>query len=120
MRALGDLEAAVMDVLWASREALRVRQVVEVLAAGRPVAYTTVMTVLDNLHRKGWVDREMHARAYLYTPVCAREEATARALRDMLDESGDPEATLLHFARSVSPRESALLREALGPPGSEP
>lgn len=109
-----------MEVLWGSDEAMRVRQVVEVLAGSRPVAYTTAMTVLDNLHRKGWVRREMQSRAYLYTPMWSREEATARALRDMLDESGDPEAALLHFARSVSPRESALLRAVLDRPGTEP
>ena len=120
MRALGDLEAAAMDVLWASQQALRVRQVLDVLSVSRPVAYTTVLTVLDNLHRKGWVAREMHARAYLYTPMWSREEATARALRDMLDESSDPEAALLQFARSVSPRESALLREVLDTPRTEP
>lgn len=119
MRALGDLEAVVMDVLWSSAEPLRVRDVVLALAPTRNSAYTTIMTVLDNLHTKGWVQREMHGRAYHYRPTWSREEATARALREMLDESSDPEAALLHFARSISPRESELLREALEPPGSE-
>lgn len=119
MRVLGELEAAIMDVLWSSAEPLRVRDVVTVLAPTRRAAYTTIMTVLDNLHRKGWVRREMHGRAYHYRPTWSREEATARALREMLDESSDPEAALLHFARSISPRESELLREALERPGSE-
>lgn len=120
MRALGELEAAVMDVLWAAGQALRVRGVVDALAPTRKVAYTTAMTVLDNLHRKGWVAREMHARAYHYTPTWSREEATARALRAMLNESHDPEAALLHFARSASERETELLREALETPATEP
>lgn len=119
VRALGGLEAAIMDVLWSEREAVRVREVVDALVATRPVAYTTVMTVLDNLHRKGWVRREMQGRAYHYTPTWSREEATARVLREMLDESSDPEAALLYFARSVSPRESELLREALERLGPE-
>ncbi|OLT17639.1 penicillinase repressor [Pseudonocardia sp. CNS-139] len=115
MRGLGELEAAVMDVLWRSADPLRVRDVLDRLVRDRKLAYTTVMTVLDNLHRKGWVQREMDGRAYRYRPSASREEATARALRDLLDASGDAEAVLLHFARSVSERESAVLRGALGP-----
>jgi predicted transcriptional regulator len=114
MRGLGELEAAVMDVLWRLPGPLRVRDVLEQLAPHRKLAYTTVMTVLDNLHRKGWVQREMDGRAYRYLPCASREEVTARALRDLLDSSGDVEAVLLHFARSVSERESAVLRDALG------
>ncbi len=59
MRGLGELESAVMDVLWSMPGPLRVRDVLDELAPGRTLAYTTVMTVLDNLHRKGWVQREM-------------------------------------------------------------
>ncbi|GAA1297200.1 BlaI/MecI/CopY family transcriptional regulator [Pseudonocardia xinjiangensis] len=117
MRGLGELEAAVMDVLWSSPEPPhRVRDVLEELTPQRKLAYTTVMTVLDNLHRKGWVQREMDGRAYRYRPSATREEVTARALRDLLDASGDVETVLLHFARSVSERESAVLRDALGEP----
>jgi predicted transcriptional regulator len=113
---LGELEAVVMDVLWSGDEPLRVRDVRLRLAPERPLAYTTVMTVLDNLHRKGWVRRELDGRAYLYRPAASREEETARALRDLLDAGGDTEAVLLHFARSVSERESAVLRDALAGP----
>jgi predicted transcriptional regulator len=104
-----------MDVLWSSPEPPhRVRDVLEELTPQRKLAYTTVMTVLDNLHRKGWVQREMDGRAYHYRPSATREEVTARALRDLLDASDDVETVLLHFARSVSERESAVLRNALG------
>jgi predicted transcriptional regulator len=114
VRGLGALEAAIMDVLWRVPGPHRVRDVREQLTSRRPLAYTTVMTVLDNLHRKGWVDREMDGRAYRYVPSTTRAEATARALRDLLDASGDVEAVLMRFARSVSERESAVLRDALG------
>lgn len=113
---LGELEAAVMDVLWGDAGPCRVRDVRARLAPARPLAYTTVMTVLDNLHRKGWVQRGLDGRAYLYTPAASREEETARALRDLLDGPGDTEAVLLHFARSVSERESAVLIAALSGP----
>ena len=111
MHGLGELEAAVMDVLWRAEEPLKVRDVLERL--DRQLAYTTVMTVLDNLHRKQWVERELHGKAYLYVASWSREEASARALRDVLDASGDPQAVLMHFMASVSDEETDLLRTAL-------
>jgi predicted transcriptional regulator len=113
MRGLGELEAAVMDVLWRAAEPLRVRDVLAELDTGRSLAYTTVMTVLDNLHRKGWVVRELEGKAYRYEAAMSRAEAAAKALRDVLESSGDPEGVLLHFARSASDRETELLRKAL-------
>src|SRR3954454_17812335 len=112
MRGLGELEAAVMDVLWDAAEPVKVRDVLERLDTGRQLAYTTVMTVLDNLHRKQWVERELDGRAYLYRPAFSREEASARALREVLGSSGDPHAALMHFVASVSDEETDLLRAA--------
>lgn len=113
MQGLGELEGAVMDVLWRADGSMSVREVLTELNETRDLAYTTIMTVLDNLHRKGWVERELHNRAYQYTPSESREEAAARSLRDLLDSSGDPEAVLLHFAKSVSEDESTALRKGL-------
>ncbi|MDX8037215.1 BlaI/MecI/CopY family transcriptional regulator [Lentzea sp. BCCO 10_0856] len=112
MRGLGELEAAVMDVLWHAREPLRVRQVLERLDTGKQLAYTTVLTVLDNLYRKDWVSREMEGKAYWYQPMISRVEAATNAVRDVLVASGDPEAALLHFAQSATTEESAVLRRA--------
>ncbi|MEV6234700.1 BlaI/MecI/CopY family transcriptional regulator [Saccharopolyspora shandongensis] len=113
MQGLGELEGAVMDVLWQSTEPMTVREVLAELNNTRDLAYTTVMTVLDNLHKKGWVERELHNRAYLYVPAEAREAAAARAMRELLESSGDPEAVLLHFAQSASEDETAVLRRGL-------
>lgn len=113
MQQLGELEASVMDVLWRTAEPMRVRDVLDELNKDRNLAYTTVMTVLDNLHRKNWVVREMELRAYRYRAVTTREEAAAQALRKVLDSTGDPESVLLHFAKSVSPQESDILRRGL-------
>jgi predicted transcriptional regulator len=113
MHGLGELQAAIMHVLWDAAEPLKVRQVLDRLDTGRTHAYTTVMTVLDNLHRKSWVHREMDGNAYRYRPAVTRPEAAARALREVLDSSGDPDAVLLHFARSVSDHEFAVLSQAL-------
>lgn len=113
MQGLGQLEGTVMDVLWQAAKPMTVREVLSVLNEKRNLAYTTVMTVLDNLHRKKWVDRELHNRAYLYKPTEVREAAATRVLRELLDSSGNPEAVLLHFAESTSEDESAVLRRGL-------
>lgn len=117
MTGLGELEAAVMDVLWASRDPQTVRAVLDSLNERRSLAYTTILTVLDNLHRKGFVQREKVGRAFSYQAFESREAATARAVRDLLDAAGDPEAVLLHFARTVSASESQALRAALDADG---
>ena len=113
MHGLGELEAAVMDVLWRASEPMKVRDVLDQLDTGRQLAYTTVLTVLDNLHRKGWVQRELVGKAYHYEPMTSRAEAAANALRELVNASGDPDGVLLHFARSASEHETELLRKAL-------
>jgi len=119
MRGLGDLERAAMDVLWRAETPLKVRDVLDRLDTGKELAYTTVMTVLDNLHRKQWVQRERIGKAYAYRPAFSRAEAAVRSLREVLDESGDREAVLLHFAESATADESKLLRQGLRRTASE-
>jgi predicted transcriptional regulator len=110
---LGELESAIMDVLWRTDDTVKVRDVLERLDTGKTLAYTTVMTVLDNLHRKAWVSRERDGKAYRYRPAVSREEAASRALRAIVETSGDAEAVLMHFAESISERDSEVLRKAL-------
>ena len=69
--ALGPLEARVMRVLWAQGEC-SVRDVVKEM--DRPLAYTTVMTTLDRLYKKGILGRRKAERAYLYSPRFSRVE----------------------------------------------
>jgi predicted transcriptional regulator len=113
VRQFGELEAAVMDRLWAWGEPATVRDVVEDLRRERPLAYTTVMTVMDNLHRKGVLAREMEGRAYRYHPVQTREEHSAELMREVLDASSDRAATLVHFLGRMRPSDVARLRAAL-------
>lgn len=113
MLRLGELEAAVMQVLWAAAEPLRVRDVMDRIESDRPLAYTTVMTVLYNLHTKNMVERTRKSRAYVYRAAKTRAEFGAELLREVLSTTGDPESVLLHFARSASEEESAFLRSAL-------
>jgi predicted transcriptional regulator len=113
MRGLGDLEAVVMDVMWQATSPATVRQVFETLSARRPIAYTTVMTVMDNLHRKGFLDREMTGRAWSYRPSVSHEEHLAGLMRDALDEATDQRAALAYFVSGMSEEESQVLRAVL-------
>ncbi|MBN9747964.1 penicillinase repressor [Amycolatopsis sp. A1MSW2902] len=116
MAGLGDLESRIMAALWDSDVPQTVRAVHSTLRAERDLAYTTVMTVLDNLHTKGWVVRERDGRAWSYRPTRAREEAGAQMLRDLLDSLGDPRGVLMSFARDMNTEESQFLRQALDEP----
>ncbi|MDV7199624.1 BlaI/MecI/CopY family transcriptional regulator [Rhodococcus kroppenstedtii] len=113
MQGLGELEAVVMDSLWRRDAAMRVRDVRDAMVSEREFAYTTVMTVLENLHRKHWVTRERIGRAYWYLPARTREEAAAAALRAVLVSTGDPAGVLLHFAKGASDDESKVLARGL-------
>ena len=83
-RPFGDLEATVMDLLWSAGRPLLVREVVDLMRPEREPAYTTVMTVMDNLHRKQWLDRTRDGRAWRYEPVLTREDYTARLMHEAL------------------------------------
>lgn len=113
MKGLGDLEAQVMDVLWIADDALSVRQVLDALPQDRHRAYTTVMTVLDNLHRKGFVVRERVGRAWNYRPKQSREKHVAELLDEALGTGKGRAAALLHFVEQLPEDETALLRAML-------
>src|SRR5690606_37291917 len=85
--SLGDLERAVMDVLWGAPEPRSVRAVHETLA-DRGLAYTTVMTVLDRLAKKGLAVRERAGRAWLYRAAGSREELAAESISQSLAHLG--------------------------------
>lgn len=91
MPILGDLEHAVMDVLWARPAPTPVRDVHEALARSREIAYTTVMTVLDRLAKKGIVTRQLEGRAWLYRPALDRLELYAGTVAEVLSPLGSGE-----------------------------
>lgn len=112
MRNLGPLESAVMSLLWDSDEALSARQVLDSLH-DRDLAYTTVATVLDNLHRKDWLDRERVGRVWFYRPQVQSSEHAASLMREALTASNSPHATFLKFVDEISDDEAAMLRQLL-------
>ncbi|MBE8519200.1 BlaI/MecI/CopY family transcriptional regulator [Amycolatopsis sp. H6(2020)] len=113
MQRWGKLESAIMEHLWARDAPSTVRELYEELLEKRSIAYTTVMSTMDTLFKKGVLRREPDGRAYRYTPVMTREENSARWMTEALSASDDRAATLMHFTRQISPQEAAELREAL-------
>jgi BlaI family transcriptional regulator, penicillinase repressor len=110
--ALGDLEREVMTQLWDAAEPLTVRQVHDRLSRDRDLAYTTVMTVLDRLAKKGVVDQQRADRAYRYAPAQTREEMTAAVMLDALSASDDRDAALAYFVGRLPPEALAAAIEA--------
>jgi predicted transcriptional regulator len=104
-----------MDRIWnrGSSVSTTVREIFDELAAEREIAYTTVMSTMDNLHSKSWLARERDGKAYRYWATLSREEHSARLMREALDGGGQPDLVLSHFVEQIGPEESDRLRAAL-------
>jgi predicted transcriptional regulator len=110
MRGFGELEAVIMQRVWDHDRPVTVRELFDELVQERAIAYTTVMTTMDNLHRKGWLARAKEGKAYRYTATASREEYSARLMREALDDGGDTQAVLTHFVAQMDGAESEVLR----------
>jgi predicted transcriptional regulator len=113
MRGFGELEAVIMERLWSHDGPATVREVLTQLRMQREIAYTTVLTVMDNLWKKGWLRREPAGRAHRFAPVLTREQYGAQVMRQALDSSGDRSAALTHFVGRMSLEEATALRAVL-------
>jgi len=113
MHQFGELEATIMVRLWELDRSASVREVVDGLRPDRPPAYTTVMTVMENLYRKGWLQRERDGRAWRYTPTRSRSGYTATLMQEALETSPDRRTALAHFVLQLGPQDAALLQQAL-------
>ena len=111
-RSMGELEAAVMDVLWDQGGWLTPGEVHRLLADA-DLAYTTVMTVLVRLWRKGRVERQRDGRAYAYHPVATREQHAARRMEEILMAARDRPAVLSHFLDAMEAADRDQLRRLL-------
>lgn len=112
-KILGDLEAEVMEAVWACGRAT-VHDVHERLAADRELAYTTVMTVMSRLAEKGLLERRKDGAAYVYEPAASKEEFTRRTvgtvLSELLDDFTAP--AMSQFVDLVGEQDEAVI-EAL-------
>ena len=110
---MGELEAAVMDILWDRGGWLTPGEVHEALSSDRRLAYTTVMTILVRLWQKGRLERERDGRAFAYRPVLSREEYAAARMNETLAAARDRPLALSRFVDDLSPNDRAQLRRML-------
>jgi predicted transcriptional regulator len=113
VRAFGELEAAIMDQVWAAGRPVLVREIPDGLRPEREPAYNTVLTVVEILYRKGWLARDKDGRAYRYRPTASREDYTAGLMGEVFDTSTDRLATLRLFMERIDPAEADELRAML-------
>ena len=110
-----------MNVLWESGPGNV--QSVQGRIQGRELAYTTVQTMLNVLHRKGKVRRQLKDRAYVYRPILSRKKAVTQAVGDMLDRffGGSADSLVLNLVetRHLTPEKLAQIQELLARPREE-
>ncbi|GAA2537778.1 hypothetical protein GCM10010398_25330 [Streptomyces fimbriatus] len=102
-----------MTRVWKWNRPVTVREVLEDLQKERSIAYTTVMTVLDNLHQKGWVRREAEGRAYRYEAVSTRAAYAAALMNEAWSQSDNAAAALVAFFGMMSEEQRQALTDAV-------
>ena len=114
------LELLCLRALWTLKEG-NVRDVRQVVGESRPLAYTTIMTVLDRLVRKGKLVRRKAGRAFIYSPQASRDGMRRSAIRELLENFFDgSEEELLRFLRSGEAQASAAAAAGAPAPASAP
>ena len=109
-------ELAIMKVVWQKDEST-VRDVYETLRETRPIAYTTVMTMMRILQEKGYLTRATQERAHVYRPAKPSQQVIGGMVRDFLDRvfDGASDALLVHLARDnkLTAKQRRIVRQLL-------
>lgn len=114
VRVFGELETVVMAQLWATDGQGTVREVVDRIRPDREVAYTTVLSTMENLYRKGHLRREREGKAFRYRTVLSHAEHIAGLMREALNDGEQhTTAVLMHFVDEMSPEELAGLKDVI-------
>lgn len=108
-----ETEQALLEVLWEAGEA-SVREVTDRLSQRKPVAYTSVLTMLGVLHKKRLVGYRQEGRAFIYRPAVTKDQVRDHALGNLMEQlfDGSPEALALHLLKNhgVDPDKIQALR----------
>jgi predicted transcriptional regulator len=112
------LELLCLKALWSLREG-NVKDVQQVVARTRPLAYTTIMTVLDRLVRKGKLTRIKKGRAFLYTPATSEHAMREVAVRELVDSFFDGSAEKLAAFLAAPDLAAAVVAGAEGSAAEE-
>ena len=115
--APGSLERAVVEVLWSDGGWLTPAQVHAGLDDAHPVGYTTVMTVLVRLWRKGRLERHKSGRSFAYRPRQTREHYVAERMEEVLAAAADRPAALCQLIGRLGAAERAQVEKLLGTRG---
>lgn len=119
-RAHGQLEAHVLQALWAAAQPMTAREILEAIP-GRTPAHTTVLTALERLRDKGDVERiSADARGIRFAATRTEAEHTGLAMLQRLSHATDREAALMRFAGSLDAKDVAFLRQAISTDNTDP
>jgi predicted transcriptional regulator len=114
---LAPLELECLSILWPMGEGT-VRDIHHALAASKPRAYTTVMTIMDRLEQKGIVTRRKVGRAFCYQPMLSAEQACLKAVEKIVDGffQGSAEALAAHlFGKTAAAKNPAVPLASIPP-----
>lgn len=111
-KALGDLEAEIMELVWVEKE-VSVREVHDRLGLGRDIAYTTVMTVMCRLSDKGLLEKEKVGKMYIYRPALSKENFYQSIAGSIISGLGDElaRASLVYFVDNLTETDADTLAE---------
>lgn len=102
-KVLGELESEVMEIVWQSKEPVFVRTVTRSLQKKRPIAYTTVMTIMNRLVDKGLLHRQSEGRAYQYQHALSKDKFLTRIshqiIKNFISSFGD--VAIAHFVSEL-------------------
>jgi BlaI family penicillinase repressor len=106
------LELLCLKALWSLREG-NVKDVQRIVNQTRPLAYTTIMTVLERLLKKGKLERRKAGRAFIYAPTADREDLRRVAIRELLEAffDGSEDELLRFMGRSTEKSAAAAAGE---------
>ena len=101
--ALGAQELAIMKVVWRLKD-VSVREVYETLRERRPVAYTTVMTMMNTLEGKGYLKKELDGRAFRYRPAVPERRVVTKMVKEFVERvfDGSSAPLLAHLVTSTA------------------
>ena len=113
---LGELQKAIMETVWELGEATT-RQVLERVSRKKPLAYTSVLSIMQRLENTGWLKHREEGRTYVYQAACSRDEECCRSLRKFIDRvfHGDSALVFQHLIEdeNLSDEELESLRKLI-------
>lgn len=112
-RGMGELEAEVLAILWDQGGWMTPGEVRSMVSGQPQLSYSTVMTILRRLWKKGVVERERDGKAFAYHALRTREEQAATRMAELVSAAHDPVAALSHFVDELAAEQRAQLRRLL-------